>query len=103
MIGCFFRTDVNISSSRIISGPDRTREQGETNVVVPVEPIARIEPIDQPADAEGMSPAGWRGWFFFIRYILQGSQCLEPADAQRIAPDEPECISNWQRATEHVV
>jgi Putative Zn-dependent protease, contains TPR repeats len=87
------RTDVNSASSRIISGPDRTREQGETNVVVPVEPIARIEPIDQPADAEGMSPA-------VLSLLEQADQLRTAGDftgassrlerAQRIAPDEPE-------------
>lgn len=87
------RTEVNSASSRIISGPDRTREQGETNVVVPVEPIARIEPIDQPADAERMSPA-------VLSLLEQADQLRTAGDftgassrlerAQRIAPDEPE-------------
>lgn len=87
------RTEVNSASSRIISGPDRAREQDETNVVVPVEPIARIEPIDQPEDAEGISPA-------VLSLLEQADQLSTAGDltgassrlerAQRIAPDEPE-------------
>ena len=87
------RTEVNSASSRIISGPDRAREQGETNLVVPVEPIARIEPIDQPEDAEGISPA-------VLSLLEQADQLSTAGDltgassrlerAQRIAPDEPE-------------
>jgi tetratricopeptide (TPR) repeat protein len=87
------RTDVDSTSSRIMSEPDRSREQDETNVVVPVEPIARIEPIDQPQDAERLSPA-------VLSLLDQADELSTAGDfsgasnrlerAQRIAPDEPE-------------
>jgi tetratricopeptide (TPR) repeat protein len=87
------RTDVDSTSSRVMSEPDRSREQDETNVVVPVEPIARIEPIDQPQDAERLSPA-------VLSLLDQADELSTAGDfsgasnrlerAQRIAPDEPE-------------
>jgi tetratricopeptide (TPR) repeat protein len=73
--------------------PDRTREAGESNQVIPVEPIARIEPIDQPATESTMSPA--------VLSLLEQADSLRAAGdlagassrlerAQRIAPTEPE-------------
>lgn len=73
--------------------PDRSREVGESNQAIPVEPIARIEPIDQPSTESNMSPA--------VLSLLEQADSLRAAGdlsgaasrlerAQRIAPTEPE-------------
>ena len=76
-----------------LPAPDRTRESGETNAVTPIEPVARIEPIDKPASSSSMSPA-------VLSLLEQADSLREAGDlagasarlerAQRIAPDEPE-------------
>ncbi|NCW74354.1 MAG: hypothetical protein EBW06_07205, partial [Gammaproteobacteria bacterium] len=47
------------SSSRVISmsAPDTQREKGERNQVIPIEPVAKIEPIDQPKEQTKIPPA----------------------------------------------
>lgn len=73
--------------------PIRSREYGEVNAVTPVDPVARIEPIDKPVSESGMSPA--------VLSLLEQADTLRQAGdlggalsrlerAQRIAPDEPE-------------
>jgi len=76
-----------------MTAPDRTREVNESNTAIPVEPIARIEPIDQPKTATEMNPA--------VLSLLEQADSLRTAGdlagaasrlerAQRIAPTEPE-------------
>ena len=84
-----------VSSSRVnsISSEDRVRERGEKNVVTPIEPVAKIEPIDQPQQQSEIPPA--------VLSLLEQSDDLRTAGdlagasarlerAQRIAPTEPE-------------
>ncbi len=72
---------------------NRSRERGEINSVTPIEPVARIEPIDKSASPSSMSPA-------VLSLLEQADSLREAGDlagasarlerAQRIAPDEPE-------------
>lgn len=76
-----------------LTPPDRSREVGESNQTMPVEPVARIEPIDQPTTESQLSPA--------VLSLLEQADSLRAAGdlagassrlerAQRIAPTEPE-------------
>jgi tetratricopeptide (TPR) repeat protein len=83
------------SSSRVISmsAPDTRREKEERNQVIPVEPVAKIEPIDQPKEQTEIPPA-------VLSLLEQADQLRTAGDlagasarlerAQRIAPTEPE-------------
>ena len=83
------------SSSRVISmsAPDTQREKGERNQVIPIEPVAKIEPIDQPKEQTEIPPA-------VLSLLEQADQLRTAGDlagasarlerAQRIAPTEPE-------------
>jgi tetratricopeptide (TPR) repeat protein len=83
------------SSSRVISmsAPDIRREKGERNEVIPIEPVAKIEPIDQPKEQVEIPPA-------VLSLLEQADQLRTAGDlagasarlerAQRIAPTEPE-------------
>jgi tetratricopeptide (TPR) repeat protein len=83
------------SSSRVISmsAPDIRREKGERNEVIPIEPVAKIEPIDQPKEQAEIPPA-------VLSLLQQADQLRTAGDlagasarlerAQRIAPTEPE-------------
>jgi tetratricopeptide (TPR) repeat protein len=84
-----------LSPNRIISmsAPETQREQGEQNQVIPIEPIAKIEPIDQPKEQIEIPPA-------VLSLLEQADQLRTAGDlagasarlerAQRIAPTEPE-------------
>jgi len=83
------------SSSRVISmsAPDTQREKGGRNQVIPIEPVAKIEPIDQPKEQTEIPPA-------VLSLLEQADQLRTAGDlagasarlerAQRIAPTEPE-------------
>jgi len=83
------------SSSRVISlsAPDTRREKGERNKANPIEPVAKIEPIDQPKEQTEIPPA-------VLSLLEQADQLRTAGDlagastrlerAQRIAPTEPE-------------
>jgi tetratricopeptide (TPR) repeat protein len=83
------------SSTRIISmtAPDTRREKGERNQANPIEPVAKIEPIDQPKGQTEIPPA-------VLSLLEQADQLRTAGDlagasarlerAQRIAPTEPE-------------
>lgn len=76
-----------------ISSPETQREKGEQNQVTPIEPIAKIEPIDQPKEQTEIPPA-------VLSLLKQADQLRTAGDlagasarlerAQRIAPTEPE-------------
>lgn len=82
-------------SPRIISAPtpDIQREKGERNEVTPIDPAAKIEPIDQPEQQTEISPA-------VLSLLEQADELRSAGDfagasarlerAQRIAPTEPE-------------
>lgn len=84
-----------VSSTRVISmsSPKIQREKGERNEVTPIEPIAKIEPIDQPKQQTEIPPA-------VLSLLEQADQLKTAGDlagassrlerAQRIAPTEPE-------------
>jgi tetratricopeptide (TPR) repeat protein len=84
-----------VSSTRVISmsSPNIQREKGERNEVTPIEPIAKIEPIDQPKQQTEIPPA-------VLSLLEQADQLKTAGDlagassrlerAQRIAPTEPE-------------
>ena len=84
-----------VSSNRVISmsSPNIQREKGERNEVTPIEPIAKIEPIDQPKQQTEIPPA-------VLSLLEQADQLKTAGDlagassrlerAQRIAPTEPE-------------
>lgn len=83
------------SPNRVISmsSPETQREKGEQNQVTPIEPIAKIEPIDQPKEQTEIPPA-------VLSLLKQADQLRTAGDlagasarlerAQRIAPTEPE-------------
>lgn len=84
-----------VSSTRVISmsSPNIQREKGERNKATPMEPIAKIEPIDQPKQQTEIAPA--------VLLLLEQADQLKTAGdlagassrlerAQRIAPTEPE-------------
>jgi hypothetical protein len=84
-----------ISSTRVnsMSAPNIQREEGERNEVTAIEPIAKIEPIDQPKEQIEIPPA-------VLSLLKQADQLKAAGDlvgassrlerAQRIAPTEPE-------------
>ncbi len=81
------------TSIPVFSKPDESREKDETNMAIPVEPVARIEPIDKPKRSKGMSTALLS--LFQQADELRNAGDLEAASsrlerAQRIAPTEPE-------------
>ena len=73
--------------------PDIQREKGERNEVTPIDPVAKIEPIDQPKAANEIPPA-------VLSLLEQADELRSAGDfagasarlerAQRIAPTEPE-------------
>ena len=73
--------------------PDIRREKGERNEVTPIDPVAQIEPIDQPEQQTEISPA-------VLSLLEQADELRSAGDfagasarlerAQRIAPTEPE-------------
>ena len=84
-----------VSSTRVISmsSPNIQREKGERNKATPMEPIAKIEPIDQPKQQTEIAPA--------VLLLLEQADQLKTAGdlagassrlerAQRIAPTERE-------------
>lgn len=82
-------------SPRVISvpTPDIQREKGERNEVTPIDPVAKIEPIDQPEQQTEIPPA-------VLSLLEQADELRSAGDfagasarlerAQRIAPTEPE-------------
>lgn len=82
-------------SPRVISvpTPDIQREKGERNEVIPIDPVAKIEPIDQPEKQTEIPPA-------VLSLLEQADELRSAGDfagasvrlerAQRIAPAEPE-------------
>ena len=84
-----------MESPRVISVPipDIQREKGERNEVTPVNPVAKIEPIDQPTQQTEIPPA-------VLSLLEQADELRTAGDlagasvrlerAQRIAPTEPE-------------
>lgn len=84
---------VSSTSLFSVSSPNLQREKGELNEVTPIEPIAKIEPIDQPKWQTEISPA-------VLSLLEQADQLKIAGDfagassrlerAQRIAPTEPE-------------
>ena len=82
-------------SPRVISvpTPDIQREKGERNEVIPIDPVAKIEPIDQPEQQTEIPPA-------VLSLLEQADELRSAGDfagasarlerAQRIAPTEPE-------------
>ncbi len=84
-----------VSSKRIVPKivPDSKHQQDERNEVTPIEPVARIEPVDQPEEVSEIPPA--------VLSLLEEADQLRTAGdfvgasarlerAQRIAPTEPE-------------
>jgi tetratricopeptide (TPR) repeat protein len=82
-------------SPRVISvpTPDIQRDKGERNEVTPIDPVAKIEPIDQPEQQTEIPPA-------VLSLLEQADELRSAGDfagasarlerAQRIAPTEPE-------------
>ena len=84
-----------ISSMRVVPkvSPDDKTKNVERNKVTPIEPIAKIEPVDQPKEVREIAPA--------VLSLLEEADQLRTAGdllgasarlerAQRIAPTEPE-------------
>ena len=84
-----------ISSMRMVPEvtPDGKTQNIERNKVTPIEPIAKIEPVDQPKEVREIAPA--------VLSLLEEADQLRTAGdlvgasarlerAQRIAPTEPE-------------
>ena len=84
-----------VSSKRVVPkvSPDGKTQNDERNKVTPIEPIAKIEPVDQPKEVREIAPA--------VLSLLEEADQLRTAGdfegasarlerAQRIAPTEPE-------------
>lgn len=84
-----------ISSSRVVPkvSPGGKTQNDERSKVTPIEPIAKIEPVDQPKEVREIAPA--------VLSLLEEADQLRTAGdfvgasarlerAQRIAPTEPE-------------
>ena len=84
-----------VSSKRVVPkvSPDGKTQNDERNKVTPIEPIAKIEPVDQPKEAREIAPP-------VLSLLDEADQLRTAGDfegasarlerAQRIAPTEPE-------------